>query len=356
MGEGGRRSRKSRHSTVATVKEVAARAGVSTATVSRVLSGVGGVAEDLQRKVVDAARALNYRPNGAARSLRAGTTRIIGVLIPDIENPFFTSVVCGIEEVLQATGYSLLLANYNESPDRERVHLAGLCAEGIAGLIFAASRRPAEEYRKLLQSGLPMVAVSRLPDGLDVDVVRVDNGEGARIAVAHLISLGHRRIALINGPLSLSTAAERQSGYAQAFCDAGLRVPEELIRFGDFRQSGGYHAMQTLLADPEPPSAVFAGSNLMTLGALQAIHERNLDVPSDIAVVGFDEMAWATSLRPPLTTVAQPATEVGRAAVRLLLDRLRDPRLPRRQVVLETRLMVRSSCGAGIPVPAARPV
>jgi DNA-binding LacI/PurR family transcriptional regulator len=316
---------------------------------------VGGVAEPLERKVREAARTLNYRPNRAARSLRAGSSRTVGVLIPDIENPFFTSVICGIEEVLQSTGYSLLLANYNESPEREQIHLAGLRAEGIAGLIFAASRNPSEDYRRMLLSGMPMVAVSRVPDDLGIDLVGVDNTEGARTAVAHLITLGHRRIALINGPVSLNTARERQEGYRQAFRDAGLPIPEDLVRFGDFRQAGGYHAMQGLLADANPPTAVFAASNLMTLGALQAIHERGLDIPSRVAVVGFDDMTWATSLRPPLTAVAQPAREVGTTAVRLLLERLQNPKLPPRRAILHTRLVIRSSCGAGLlqPVPVS---
>jgi DNA-binding LacI/PurR family transcriptional regulator len=341
-----RRRRASNPPSVITVKEVAVRAGVSTATVSRVLSGVGGVADDLQRRVYDAAKALNYRPNRAARNLRAGSNHIIGVLIPDIENPFFTSVVCGIEEILQAGGFSLLLANFNESPEREQIHLASLRAEGIAGLIFAASREPAGDYRRLAEAGTPMVAVSRVPEGLSIDTVTVDNAGGARIAVSHLLSLGHRRIALINGPLSLNTARERQAGYEQAFHDAGLPVPSDLIRFGDFRQAGGYHAMQTLLAEGERPTAVFTASNLMTLGALEAIHERGLEIPSDIAVIGFDDMSWATSLRPPLTTVAQPATEVGRTAARLLLDRFQNARRPRRQAILQTQFLVRSSCGA----------
>lgn len=343
---------KSKRPAVATVKEVAAKAGVSTATVSRVLSGMGGVAEALEREVREAATSLNYWPNRAARSLRAGSSRTVGVLIPDIENPFFTSVVRGIEEVLQTAGYSLLLANFNESPEREQVHLGTLRAEGIAGLIFAASRTPTKEYQRLLQAGMPIVAVSRVPDDLNVDTVSVDNAQGARIAVAHLISLGHRRIALINGPLSLSTARERQEGCRMAFRDAGLPVPDDLIRYGDFRQAGGYHAMQALLAEAPPPTAVFVASNLMTIGALQAIHERGLEIPSEVAVVGFDDMAWAASLRPPLTTVAQPATEVGRTAARLLLERVQNRRLPVRRVVLETRLIVRSSCGAG----ARRPV
>jgi LacI family transcriptional regulator len=160
-----------------------------------------------------------------------------------------------------------------------------------------------------------------------------------------MIRLGHSRIAIINGPLVLTTARDRQAGYEQALREAGIAIDERLVVHSDFRQSGGYSGMRQLLELPDPPRAVFAGSNLLTLGALQAIHERHLAIPDEIAIVGFDEMPWAMSLRPPLTTVAQPAFDVGRTAAELLIARVREPGLPRRQVTLETKLIVRSSCG-----------
>jgi len=341
-----RRSRASRGGQCCTIKDVAERAGVSTATVSRALSG-GSVREDLKKRVIEAAQALKFRPNRAARNLRAGSTRTIGVLIPDIENPFFTSVICGIEEVVQAAGYSLLLANFNESPERERALLAAFHAEGVAGLIFTASCSLTSQYQPMIEAGIPMVAVSRLPGRLKVDQVTVANEEGARAAVAHLIGLGHKRIAMINGPVNVSTAEERQRGYERAFLDAGLRVPEDLTVHCDFRQNAGFAAVSELLERSRRPTAIFAASNLLTLGALEAIHQLDLKIPEDVAIVGFDDMAWAKSLRPPLTTVAQPALEVGRSAARMLLERIQQPDTPRRQVVLETTLIVRASCGAG---------
>jgi DNA-binding LacI/PurR family transcriptional regulator len=331
---------------VATVKDVAERAGVSTATVSRVLSGTGSVREPLKTKVVAAARALGYRPNRAARDLRARTTRTIGVLIPDIENPFFTSVVCGIEHTLQATGHTLLLANYNEDPSRERAHLETFRAENIGGLIFAASGSPAADYVDMVEGGLPMVAVSRAPARLRTDQVTVANRDGAYSGTAHLIARGHRRVALVNGPAVFNTARDREQGYRDAFQDARLAVDESLIVHSDFRQAAGHDAMVRILELRARPTAVFAGSNLLTLGALQAIHEANLEIPSQIAIVGFDDMPWATSLRPPLTTVAQPAFDVGRTAAELLLERIRKPDQPRKHVVLETELIVRASCGS----------
>ncbi len=328
-----------------TIKEVAQRAGVSAATVSRALSGSAGVREPLRSRILEAARSLSYSPNRAARDLRVRSSRAVGVLIPDIENPFFTSVVCGIEEVIGKTDYSLLLANYNEDPDQEARRLELFRAEGVRGLIFAASRTPSSLYAELEKAGMALVAVSRGLSRLRIDQVTVANREGALAATSHLIQLGHKRIAIINGPLVFTTARDRQAGYEDALCDSGITVDENLVVNCPFKQSAGYSAMRQLLELANPPSAVFAGSNLLTLGALQAIHERHLAIPDEIAIVGFDEMPWAMSLRPPLTTVAQPAFEIGRTAAELLLARVREPALPRRQVVLETRLVVRSSCG-----------
>ncbi len=348
------RRKPERRSTAANIKEVANRAGVSTATVSRVFSGGAGVKPHLVERVREAARHFNYQPNRVARNLRIRQTRTIGLVIPDIENPFFTSVVCGIEEVLQAADYSLLLANSNENPKREHVNARTLQAEGAAGIIFTASGPDPAPYRAMAEAGLPLVAVSRVPDGLAIDTVTVANREGARNAVAHLISLGHRRIGIISGPAWISTARERYLGYQDAFAQAGLPAPQDLVQYADFRQRGGYAAMRALLDLAGPPTAVFTGSNLMTLGALQAIHEAGLPIPSGIAVVGFDDMPWALSLNPPLTAVAQPSYEAGVAAARLLLERLADPQRPVRRLVLETELKVRSSCGGRIDNRRAR--
>jgi DNA-binding LacI/PurR family transcriptional regulator len=343
-------------SVVPTVKEVAQRAGVSTATVSRALSGSAGVREPLRSRVLEVARSLGYRPNRAARDLRMRSSRAVGVLIPDIENPFFTSVVCGIEDALRKTDYSLLLANYSEDPKQEARQLEVFRAEGVCGLIFAASRSPSPLYAELGKAGLPMVAVSRVVPRLRIDQVTVTNREGACAATSHLIRLHHQRIAIINGPPILTTARDRQAGYEDALREAGLALDSNLVVHCDFRQAAGYSAMQQLLDLACPPSAVFAGSNLLTLGALQAIHEHHLDIPGDLAIVGFDDMAWAISLHPPLTAVAQPAFDVGRTAAELLLTRVQEPTLPRRQVVLETRLIVRSSCGFGGARPSIGPV
>jgi DNA-binding LacI/PurR family transcriptional regulator len=193
---------------------------------------------------------------------------------------------------------------------------------------------------------MPLVAISRIPDLLQIDAVSVANRPGARQAVAHLLNLGRRRIAMISGPPWISTAKERLLGYEEGLAAHGILPERELIQFADFRQHGGYEAMRELLRLPVLPTAVFVGSNLMTLGALQAIHEAKIRIPEDLAVVGFDDMPWAVSLNPPLTAVAQPAYQVGVTAARLLLERLQNPLKPPRRIVLETTLIVRSSCGS----------
>lgn len=340
-----RRAPDRRSTGAVTIRHVARRAGVSTATVSRALAGSGPVRADVAARVRAAARSLAYEPNRIARSLRARTTRLAGVLIPDVQNPFFTAVVRGVEDVLHAGGWTLLLGNSDDHPEREMSCLATLRAEGAAGVVLVPGLE-ASAYQAILGRGLPIVAIDRAPEGLDVDRVTVANVEGARRAVAHLISLGHRRVGLIGGPAGLSTAVERRQGYEAALAGAGLRRASRRIEAGDFRPSGGRAAMERLLARAEPPTAVFVTNDLMTLGVYEAIRARGLRVPEDVAVVGFDDAPWAEWLHPPLTTVAQPAYELGATAARLLLERLQAPRRPTRSVVLETRLVVRASCGA----------
>lgn len=329
-----------------TVRQVAALAGVSTATVSRALAAEARVSETLRRRVLDAAAALNYRPNRAARSLRVRRSLTVGVVIPDIQNFFFTGIVRGIEHVLEGETFTFLLGNSEGRADRERIYLETLRSEGAAGFIMVPSQQEPGLYRELQASGLPIVTLDRAAPGLSVDHVTVTNQEGARAAVQHLIALGHRRIAYVGGPPELNVARERLAGYEQALREAGLPVDPVLVRAGDFRQAGGLTAAHALLDLAPRPTAIFVANNLMTLGAYEALHERELHIPEQVAVIGFDDMPWATALRPALTAVAQPTFELGAAAAQLLLARLRDPQRPFRRVVLETRLMIRGSCGA----------
>ncbi|MDJ0752224.1 MAG: LacI family DNA-binding transcriptional regulator [Ardenticatenaceae bacterium] len=326
-----------------TIKDVALKAGVSTATVSRVISGREKVSPALIDQVNQAIEELQYRPSRVARNLRVRKANTVGLLVSDIQNPFFTSIMRGIQDTLLAKGYVLLAANSDEDEDQERIHIETLLAEEVAGIILAPASTSARNYADLIEQGVGLVIIDRIPDRLKVDSVLVDNTAGARSAVEHLISLGHRRIGIIAGREHISTATLRLEGYRFALQDAGLPFDPELVSIGDFRQEGGYQAMNALLNLAEPPTAVFSSNNVMTLGALQAIHEKCLKIPDEIALVSFDDMPWAASLQPPLSAVAQPTYEIGTTAARLLLERVNEPERSTRRVILESELIVRGS-------------
>jgi len=340
-----RRRSRARSNSAVTIKDVAAAAKVSTATVSRVLAGLDGTGPRVRQHVLETVKKLNYHPNRLARDLRAGMRKVIGVIIPDLQNPFLTGVVRGVEAVLQQRGYSLILGNSDERAEQEQRHLAVLRGEGASGLILVPSDTPDANYAALQGWDIPVVAVDRMPRGLQVDLVCSGNREGAREATNHLLAHGYQDIAIIDGSKGVDVAEDRLAGFCDALAVAGIKPRQSLIVHSNFRQSGGHAAMHQLMDLPKPPRAVFVANNLMTLGALQAIHERGMDIPNDVAVVGFDDMPWAISLRPPLTAVAQPIEEIGRVAAELLLERLKTPAQPVRRIVLSTRLIVRSSCG-----------
>ncbi len=328
-----------------TMKEVAVEANVSIATVSRVLAGGNNVAKEVRQRVLEAVRNLDYHPNRLARDLRAGLRKLVGVIVPDLQNPFFPSVVHGVEEVLYAAGYTLVLGHSDGVAEREQSHMMVLRGEGAAGLILIPDNGPGANYDLLKGGDIAVVAVDRVPKGLQVDLVTTSNRAGTREATAHLLSHGHRRIGFIGGPENVSTAEERLAGYQEALRSAQVPIQDSLIIHSDLRQAGGAAAMVRLIELPNPPRAVLIANNLMTLGALQTIHERKLRIPDEVAVIGFDDMPWATSLNPPLTAIAQPVEEIGRTAAQMLLERFREPHRIARQVVLPTRLIVRSSCG-----------
>jgi DNA-binding LacI/PurR family transcriptional regulator len=336
---------------VATIRQVAEAAGVSIATVSRVLSGNGGVTEPLAEKVRQAAENLNFKPNRVARGLRRQHSQTIGVLVTDIQNPFFTSVLQSIERVLESNGYVMLLCNSDEQPGREKIHLATLQAEGVAGVIIAPTRNDVSRYQMVINNGTPVVIIDREVQDIKADCVTINNHDASINAVNHLLSLGHKRIGLIAGPDFVTTSAIRKKGYLQALRDAGITHTNEYVQAADYKQCGGYEAMGKFLKLPNPPTAVIVLNNLMTLGALQIIHEQNLSVPGDIALLGFDDMPWAACLQPPLTVIAQPIYALGEAAAQLLVDRIQNPNRPFRKLMFEASLIVRAStAGAAAPV------
>lgn len=331
------------------IDDVAKQAGVSRATVSRVLNNNPKVDTDLRERVLAAAKALGYQPNRAARRLRAQSSNVIGLVISDIQNPYFLSVTRGVEDAAYAQQMNLILCNSDEDLDKERMYLHVMEAERVAGLIIVpAHSENSKDLNALKKAGIPIILLDRAVKNVQVDTLKVDNEHGAHEAISHLIKLGYRRIATIAGSCHVSTGLERYQGYKSALETAGITRDEALVKFGNFKTESGYTLANELLNAANPPDAIFIANNLMTLGALRALRERNVRVPEDIALVGFDDLPWSGELYAPLTAVAQPTYELGQEAMRLLLRRLADPKAPYQTVVLQPHLNIRESCGVKI--------
>ena len=329
------------------MKDVANRAHVSVSTVSHVLNGTRKVAGETQERVQAALEDLGYRQNLLARGLKTQRTYTIGLLISDIQNSFFTSVVRGVEDVALGRGYHLILCNTDEDPDREDAYVRELAQRQVDGLIVASAASRHNHARRLRLGNVPFVFMDREVEGVGADAVRLDNRLGTRIIAQHLARLGHKRIGMISGPLNKSSGHERYGGMREALAELGIGLADSLVRFGDFRTPSGSERAEELLQLPEPPTALVVANNQMTLGALLTMRNLGLRIPEDVSVVGFDDMEWAPLADPPLTALAQPAYEMGVEAVRMLLDRIEGgpeapPRSPRR-VFLTPHLVVRKS-------------
>jgi LacI family transcriptional regulator len=343
---------------MATVHDVARHAGVSTSTVSHVLNRTRFVSDELRERVLAAMRELDYTPNAAARMLTLKRSQTIGLIVSDIRNPFFASVARGVEDVAQEQGYTLVLCNSDESAWRETACLYALETRAVDGVLLASAGVADEHLSRLVQAGYPIVLVDRDLPELGAPAVLLDNEGAAYSAVWHLITRGHQRIAMLSGRAAISTTTERVAGYQRALREAGIDLDDRLVVSGESTSEGGVIAANKVLELDDPPSAVFSGNNLMSIGALQAIGNRGLLVPEDVALVGFDDFPfpWSDAFRPHLTTVAQPTYELGRRAAELLVQRLKgvsSTASPER-VVLEGKLVVRESSGA-LPVAAAPP-
>lgn len=328
------------------IKDVARAAGVSPATVSRVLNGTGRVSLDRAERVRAVVARLGYQPFSPARALRRQATDVWAVIVADIENPFFTLIVRGIEDGAHKRGFRVMLCNSDEDLEKEAAYIDVALAERMGGVVIAVASAQKSRLAPLLERGVPVVAIDRRPAGHDVDCVLVDNKLGAAQATAHLLAAGARRIACITGPRRVSTANERLAGYEEALRAAGQGVDPKLVIREDFRPRGGYDAIQRLCGGAGRPDAVFVANNLMTVGALRALRDLGLRVPEDVRVVGFDDAPWAALVQPPLTVVSQPAYEIGRIAADLLFEKREDPGREPREVLLVPELIVRESSGA----------
>lgn len=331
-----------------TVEDVAKEAGVSTATVSRVFNQSPLVTQKTVKEVLSVAEKLNYKPSRVARRLRAqkSASGVIGVIITDIKNPFFSEVVRGIEDVAFENQHGIITCNSDEDGEKEEFYINTLISEQVSGLVIAPTPHNYSLLQELADQGYPITFVDRINSELKFDSVKVNNTNGARTAVKHLLELGHRRIGIIGGIPGITTTEERYKGYVKAHEEYDLPVDQQLVTFGNSRQDGGIEQTRKLLAMENPPTALFVTNNLMTLGCLQELHDRGVKIPDDMALVGFDDMPWAVALNPPLTAVRQPGHELGTNAADLLFKRIKSPGRSANHLMLDANLIVRKSCGA----------
>jgi LacI family transcriptional regulator, galactose operon repressor len=292
-------------------------------------------------------RALDYHPNQIARSLKMQCTHTIGMVVPDIANPFFTSVIRGVEMEAQKRGYSIIMCDTNEDPLQERRQLSTLFSRRVDGVLISSSNYDAAKDR-LTRRRFPIVFFDRIPRGYNGDAVLTDNLSAAYLAVRYLIQLGHSRIAIIAGSLDLSIVADRIDGYRKAMQEAGLPIPSAYMQHGDFKLDSGGRCGLKLMRLPEPPTAIFSCNNLMTLGLMGALVELKIACPDQVSVLGFDDFDWAASFNPRLTTMAQQMLEMGRSAMEMLVQRIESPMAEAdieqgRVIVLEAELRERDS-------------
>lgn len=330
------------------IEDIAREANVSIATVSRVFNKSDKVREKTAKRVLKAAEKMNYHPNKVARRMRVKNTDslIIGLIITDVGNPFFSDLVRGVEDIAYKNKHAVLISNTDEDPEKEEFYINSMLSEKVSGVIIAPTAGNTAYLKKLVSQGYPIVSVDRKQPNLNIDTVTINNQLGAYDAVRHLIRLGHERIGIINGIKSLSTTEERFQGYKEALREEGLPLDKDLIIYEDYKEQGGYRGMKALLNIDRPPTAIFSTNNLMTLGCIEAIYEKNLKIPDDVAVVGFDDMPWSGALNPSLTAVKQPGYELGTTAAELLIKRLNDStERNTMNIVLNPELIIRKSCG-----------
>lgn len=327
-------------------KDVARHAGVSSATVSRVVANSSLVKESTRKKVLASIRQLGYQPDETARRLRAHSiSRVIGLIVSDIQNPHFSAVVRGLEDFAYENLMNVILCNTNDQPQRQQYYLDLMQSERAAGLIINPTDSETDGPRldKLRRAGTQVVLVDGNVKDYTFDIIQSDDEKGAENAVSYLISLGYERIATVTGRLNLSTGQNRLAGYRRALERAGIAIDQNLIKIGDFTYEGGYAAGRAFLELDPRPQAIFSANNIMTLGVLSALNESGIQVPDDIGIIGYDDIPWAEALRPPLTVVAQSPYQIGREAGRLLLRRLEEPGAPYLNVNPQTILIVRKS-------------
>jgi len=326
---------------------VARKAGVSTATVSRVLRDFPGVRDKTRKKVLKAVSELNYEINAVARNLRQKKTNSIGIIVGNVLSQFYSVIAKSVEDTANKFGYHTILCNGDENPEKELNYLKVLKSNRVDGIILTPTGKNSEYVQHMINSRTKVVLLDRLIEGVDCDAVLVDNANGAYKAVKHLIDQGYRKIGIVNGYLDRTTGAERLKGYLQAIEEAGIAKDDSLIKIGNFKEESGKKLTKELLEQSNRPEAIFTTNIDMSMGALIAIKETGLTIPDDIGIVCFDDSDWAFILEPSITVIRQPVYQLGSTAAELLIKKIegdKDSSDSRPTVVtLNTELIIRNS-------------
>jgi DNA-binding LacI/PurR family transcriptional regulator len=330
-----------------TMRQIAERAKVSIGTVSHVINETAAVRPKLRERVLEVIRSMGYQPSALAQGLRKNRTNMLGMVIPDITNPFFPSVVRGVEDVAYKRSFRVILCNADNDPAKEASYVSELRSYRISGLLIipAGGADIVDHLKAYASASVPVVCIDRVPDGWKGDAVLVANTEGAYQATRYLIQMGHKRLAVISGPLGLTNSAERLQGFTCALNEAGIAIEPEFVQESRFDTVSGYQAALRLLRMLPRPTAIFACNDLMAFGVLQAARELGLRCPEDISIAGFDSLEFTKFTDPSLTSVYQPGYQLGATAARLLLERVDGLRSAPKKVVLPTDLKKRNSVG-----------
>ncbi len=336
-------ARVSRSSGNVTIVDVAQAAGVSYATVSRVLNNDPHVKPDTRERVILSITRLGYTVNQQARNLASGRSHVIGLLVPDLGTGYIGEIIRGIDEALAAAQYDLMLYTTHRRKTKESAYVSSLTQGMTDGLLLVLPRDPEEYLVSLRRRHFPYVLVDHQGIGDLESAVGATNWRGGYEATKYLIELGHRRVGFITGTMDLGCSRDRLEGYRAALRDCGLPIDPTLMQEGDFWQPSGFTAARTLLALPEPPTAIFASNDVMAFGVMEAVRDQSLRIPEDISIVGFDNIPQAEHVSPQLTTIEQPLADMGHEATRMLLAMIQEPDRPYQRVELPTRLIVRAS-------------
>lgn len=339
---------------MSTLKEVAEKANISITTVSRVINDPEKVKPKTRERVRLAMEALHFQPNRVAQRLRGtkGRSKLLGLIIPEIQNQFYSSIVRGIEDIAYRKNYAVILCNSDENPEKEKFYLETLRSESVDGIILPPVHDSSETIEELMKSGIPLICFDRKLTSHSVDTVVIDNEKGGYTATRHLLDLGHRSIAVVTSMQTLSSFDDRLKGYSKALKEEGIPIDEKLIMRGDHTSPEAGKELTHALLKLEPvPTALVVMNNQLTLGAIEALNESEYTIPDDVSIVGFDDLPWTKAISPPLTVMRQPGYEIGQRVAELFFQRIKDPKRKRVEIVMESELIVRKSSVAHVNDP-----